>query len=373
IHDYSESGKSLILLSGMGVQELHFLGNHTLNTILFSILKPLTWIFEYLIPHFGWYYSQPIDQEFASNLAQIDIREHRELMREIEIPVKIIHAADDRYIPVQAAREHFRIIPQSELSLVAGFHNSIFENPGEWFSEINTFIDHVDLDNGITKHDASLKRINESEQPFDRTRITPFTGWVYFIILCLIGLTTIINEDIACIGAGLLAARGLIGFWDALMACLIGIFIFDVMIYWIGRTLGSKAIRKAPFKWFIKEEDIKKAETMFELRGMEILFAAKFIPGTRFPTYFSAGLLKSNFLLFLLYFMVSVIIWAPIVIGISLFAGQTLLTFFQTYQDYFAIIAVGGGIIIYLIVKFLLPVFTVKGRRKLVEKWRRKR
>jgi len=372
LDEHPETVKSLTMISGLGVQELHFLGNHTLNKLIFSVLKPVTWTFKYLIPHFGWYYNQPINSHFSTELLNLDISNHREILKNVEVPVKILHAADDRYIPVQTAEEHHRIIPQSDLELINGFHKSIFNTSAKWASEISSFLKKADRGRATFKADASRERIEKSEKVFDRSQVVAFTGWVFFLILGLIAFSSVLNEDIAGIGGGLLAARGLIGFWDAVIACFLGIVIFDVIVYWIGRIFGSRVIRKAPFKWMLDEQDIKKAETMFELRGLEILFAAKFIPGTRFPTYFSAGLLKSNFLFFMLYFVASVIIWVPLIVGISMIAGQTLLTFFQKYQEYFAVLAIVSGILIYLIVKYLQPFFTVKGRRKLIEKWKRK-
>jgi len=372
LQENPDAVKSLTMISGMGVQELYFMGNHTLNKLIFSILKPITWTFKYLVPHFGWYYNQPLDSHFASGLINLDISSHRDILKSINVPVQILHAAEDRYIPVQTAEEHHRIIPQSELSFISGFHKSIFYNSDKWAAEFSLFLNHADSGLANSKSDAPEKRIAKSEEPFDRTQVVPFTGWVFFLILGLIAFSSVLNEDIAGIGGGLLAARGLIGFWDAAIACFFGIVFFDVIIYWTGRVFGSRVVRKAPIKWFINEQDIKKAEAMFELRGLEILFAAKFIPGTRFPTYFSAGLLKSNFLFFMIYFIASVIIWVPIVVGISMITGQTLLSFFQKYQDYFALFAILSGVLIYLFVKYIQPFFTVKGRRKLIEKWKRK-
>ena len=221
------------------------------------------------------------------------------------------------------------------------------------------------VDRGLAsfKADASKERIEKSEKVFDRSQVVAFTGWVFFLILGLIAFSSVLNEDIAGIGGGLLAARGLIGFWDAVIACFLGIVIFDVIVYWIGRIFGSRVIRKAPFKWMLDEQDIKKAETMFELRGLEILFAAKFIPGARFPTYFSAGLLKSNFLYFYaLFFSISYYLGSPNSWYLDDHRTNPFVTFFQKYQEYFAVLAILGGLIIYLIVKYLQPFFTVKGR-----------
>ncbi len=367
-----EVTRSLSLLSGIGVQELNYLGNYTLNKLLFSTLPPLIWCAENIFPHFGWYYNQPLQSYFAKSLVELDLREHRDILKELKMPVKLIHSSNDRYVPVQMSNEHYRIMPHSSISIIDGFHKSIFEKPDNWAGILIGFLNNVESGNARILSEADNNRKASAKELFDSSEVVRFTGWIYFFILILVAFSSIINEDIAGIGGGLLAARGLIGFWDALFACMAGVIIFDIIIYWIGRLLGSKVIRKIPFKWFLKEEDIQRAEKLFDARGLEILFAAKFIPGTRFPTYFSAGMLRNHFFYFLVYFVSSVILWAPIVVGLSMIAGQTILTFFQNYQDYFAIIAVAGGVLIYLFIKFLLPVLTVKGRRKLAEKFEKK-
>lgn len=45
-------------------------------------------------------------------------------------------------------------------------------------------------------------------------------------------------EDPTCLAAGLLAAEGIIGFWWAALACTVGIFIGDMVLYALGRWLG---------------------------------------------------------------------------------------------------------------------------------------
>jgi membrane protein DedA with SNARE-associated domain len=121
----------------------------------------------------------------------------------------------------------------------------------------------------------------------------------------------------------------------------------------------------------IKEEDLNRAQNLYDMYGMELLFVARFIPGARFPTYFSAGLLRSKFKIFFTYFALSVAIWTPLLVGITVLIGQPMLEYLTVYQDYAIWILVITILVIYLIFKVGIPLTTVRGRRRLLVKWSR--
>ena len=65
--------------------------------------------------------------------------------------------------------------------------------------------------------------------------------------LCaLLALATLVSEDLACIAAGVLAARGALSFPAAVAACLAGILAGDLLLYLAGRTLGRAALARWP-------------------------------------------------------------------------------------------------------------------------------
>src|SRR5262245_38237274 len=54
---------------------------------------------------------------------------------------------------------------------------------------------------------------------------------------------TLISEDLACIGAGILASQGKIGFGLAVSSCAFGIFVGDILLFLAGRFFGRKALQ----------------------------------------------------------------------------------------------------------------------------------
>jgi len=196
-------------------------------------------------------------------------------------------------------------------------------------------------------------------------------GWTLFIIILLLAVSTIISEDLACIAGGLIVASGVIDFWFAVLGCFSGILIADVSIYLMGRWIGSPVLRWVPFRWFIKREDVERAKRLFRMRGAEIIFITRFLPGTRLPTYLVAGMLKTKFPYFLGYFLLAITIWTPMLVGLSALIGQPMLHYLQVYQDYAMWILPVIILVIYLIIKFIMPLTTVSGRRRFLVKWER--
>ena len=59
-------------------------------------------------------------------------------------------------------------------------------------------------------------------------------------LLILIGLTTLIQEDLACIGAGLLVVAGILTMTEALVTCFLGLWIGT----WVRGKIEPERFRK---------------------------------------------------------------------------------------------------------------------------------
>ncbi|WP_158551438.1 VTT domain-containing protein [Rhodohalobacter sp. SW132] len=355
---------SYVMMSALGVEEYHFLGYHVLNQPIYSLLYPIGIAVEYLLPIAGWYQFNTVDLERVRIMNSLDQREYRNILNSIEMPSQILHGKNDSHVSPETAIEHHRIIPQSELHLFEGGHLSVYENVEQWVREMAQFLQHVEQGQGVTRAQADTQRVEESNRSFRFEDVPPVHGWGLVLIILLLSSVTIVSEDLGCIGGGLLVAGGVIPLWVAFLTIYIGIILVDTFIYWIGRILGRPVIEKAPFRWLISKKDVDLSAEMFRDNGFKIIFASRFLPGTRFPTYFTAGLLKTNFRLFLLYFIVAITIWTPLLLGISIIAGQQMLEYLQIYQEYTIHIFVGLVIGLYLLFKIVLPLATKKGRRE---------
>ena len=368
---YDRKYEGLILLSSYGPQELQFLGNYFINRTLYSLLYPAVTVFKYAIPHMGWYYEQPVNYSFTHTLMALDQRSVRDQAEKISLPVLVLQPMEDRYITSSIAEELHRILPQSFILTRENDHQSIKNKPDIWSSQIEWFIRILNSDLAVERNFSDEERERLAREEFDAEKFTSIGGWTLFIILILLALSSLISEDLACIAGGLLVAGGIIDFWYAVLGCSIGVIGGDLSLYLLGRYVGNPVLRWPPFKWLIKPEDIVKAEQMFRMRGVEIIFATRFLPGTRFPIYLVSGLIQTRFPFFISYFMLSLAIWAPALVALSAFVGQPMLSYLESYKEYAIWLFPLVLILLYGIIKLIILLATVTGRRMLVVKFGR--
>lgn len=178
----------------------------------------------------------------------------------------------------------------------------------------------------------------------------------------LLAAATLVSEDATCVTAGLLVARGDASFAVAAGGSLFGIFFGDMLLFLAGRFVGRTALRVAPFKWFVRANDVGRSSEWFERRGPAVILLSRFLPGARVPTYFAAGLLETSFIKFSLYFLLAAAVWTPLVVGLAatLGTGAGALT---------RLLLAGGAA--YALVRVALHVSSFHGRRRLVSRWRR--
>lgn len=157
------------------------------------------------------------------------------------------------------------------------------------------------------------------EQIFNQNGIAEFSPLVVFLAFFF---ATFVSKDAACLTAGAFVGRGEISFTMALAACLAGIFVGDVLLYWTGRIAGKKIVRTKFFSRFVSESAISDASAWLEKRGAAAIFTSRFITGLRLPTYLAAGFLRTDFWKLAFYFLLAAAIWTPILIGSITFSQK---------------------------------------------------
>ena len=151
---------------------------------------------------------------------------------------------------------------------------------------------------------------------------------------------TFISEDAACLLAGTLVASGRVGFALAVAACLLGIFVGDVMLYGAGRLLGRAAFDNRIVKRFVSESAIAKAAAWLENNAATAVFMSRFVTGLRLPTYLAAGALRTGFAKFAVYFLLASAIWTPILVGSTAFSQ----TFFFPKNAFLGLVVIAVAI-----------------------------
>lgn len=156
---------------------------------------------------------------------------------------------------------------------------------------------------------------------FDLASLSELSPFALFFIFFF---ATFVSEDAACLTAGALVAQGRISFALALTACLAGIFVGDILLYWAGRLFGKPILQTKFFSRFVSENSFQKASHWLEKRGATAVFLSRFVTGLRLPTYLAAGFLRTDFLKFTFYFLLAAAVWTPLLVAATAFAGQIL-------------------------------------------------
>jgi membrane protein DedA with SNARE-associated domain len=236
---------------------------------------------------------------------------------------------------------------------------------------IGGFIDRVESGEALWREQSPAERLALARQSFDPTSLPPFTGVALILVCAGIAAATLVSEDLTCIGVGLLVAQGRIDFLSGVIACFVGIYVGDLALYVAGRYLGRPALARAPLKWLIRPEHVEISSIWFNRRGPVVIVLSRFVPGTRLPTYFAAGMLHTGFWSFCFYFFIAVAVWTPLLVGLAALLGERALGYFELFQRHALTALILLGLWILIVVRFVLPLFSFRGRRLLVGRWRR--
>ena len=362
---------SLTMLSALGVQEAELLGDYHLNHVLHGLQLGALWLLYEATPHFGWLDNSMLDLPYARNFYDSDQRPLREMLKRYAGPMLILHGEHDALVPVEAAREHARLVPQSELKLFDDNHFMVFTDAPKLTQPLLAFLNRVEQGQALTRANADPARIVQATQPFNSTNTPKAMGVAALVMVLLLAAATLISEDLTCISAGVLAAQGRIDLGLAIFACFLGIFVGDILLFLAGRFLGRPAVRRAPLKWFVRDEAIERSSAWFARRGALVILISRFVPGLRLPTYLAAGLLNTNFWSFTFYFSLAAALWTPLLVWLSKLLGAEVLQAELLAKQSLFIKALIAGLIAYGLTKLGLRLATWRGRRRLVAQWRR--
>ncbi|MCP3919657.1 MAG: alpha/beta fold hydrolase [bacterium] len=363
---------SVTMLAAIGVQELELFGSYRLNHMVHGAQLAALSAARWLVPHFGRFDTNPLNVEYARNFYDTDQRPLRTILQQLEQPLLIVHGAHDFLVPAAAAREHHRLVPHSELELYedAG-HFLLWRHTDRVRERIAGFLARVESGTVPARAQAPAERVAHATLPWDAGDAPPFTGPTLLLAMLLLATATLVSEDLACIGAGLLVSQGRLGLIAASLACFAGIFLGDVLLYAAGRLFGRPAIRRAPLSWMVSEGAVERASRWFRERGGRVIFVSRFTPGLRLPTYVAAGVLHTSFTSFAFYFCVAGLLWTPALVGLASWAGSEA-EFFVARLGQFATFGVLGLVgLLLLVPRVIVPMFSHRGRRLLRGRWMR--
>ncbi|MDD1707189.1 MAG: VTT domain-containing protein [Methanoregulaceae archaeon] len=152
-------------------------------------------------------------------------------------------------------------------------------------------------------------------------------GFFTYVILCIIiifetglVLTTFLPGDSLLFVAGASAAAGLLS-----MSWLIFFFFLAAVAgytlnYWIGHHIGVKVLRNR-FPDLVKKEYLDRTNRYFARFGGKTIFIARFIPIIRTFAPFLAGVGAMSYRKFIVFNILSAIIWAVTITSIGYLFG----------------------------------------------------
>ncbi len=363
---YPSAVESLVMLSSIGVQEFELTGDYFLNHVLHGTqwiaLEGLRWG----IPHFGVLDRVLLNVRYARNFFDGDMRPLRGYLEKFTAPLLIIHGESDGLVLPASAREHFRIVPQSRGHWLQGGHMVLMSQAAAVAEPINDFL----RDLGPMRGQAEQVRVDAAARPFDLTAME-LAGLPFYLTILGIALATLVSEDLACLAAGLLVARGLISLPAGIFAAFAGIFLGDMALYFAGRFGGRWCVERAPLRWIVSERSLESGRTLLSERGGMAIFISRFTPGMRLPLYVAAGIVKAPAARLAGWFLIAGLAWTIPVVTFSAYFGQRAIDWLLETGAALFPAALGLLALTWFLLRVGALLSTHRGRRILRSKWLR--
>jgi membrane protein DedA with SNARE-associated domain len=128
--------------------------------------------------------------------------------------------------------------------------------------------------------------------------LTHFTYAGVFLALLSSGFGVPIPEDIPLLLAGAMCSPHLAGFyldvdplklWLMVPLCYLAVVGGDLTIFFVGRHFGRRIPNLSLIRRVLTPHRLARAEAAFCRHGGKALMVARFLPGLRMPTFFTAG------------------------------------------------------------------------------------
>lgn len=146
-----------------------------------------------------------------------------------------------------------------------------------------------------------------------------------FAILVACGLGVPLPEDISLLLGGYLAHKGAAHLPIMMVVGFAGILVGDSLIFFAGRRIGGNVGKKGGFfARIVTPEKRAKVEGLFGRHGSKIVMIARFMPGVRAVTYFTAGSSGMSFWRFIFWDGLAALASAPVFVWLGAKYGDKL-------------------------------------------------
>lgn len=139
---------------------------------------------------------------------------------------------------------------------------------------------------------------------------------------------TFVLEDAATVLTAVAARAGSIQTSLALASLYAGIVLGDLGLY----GLGALAARNAWARRLLPPAAQRNGQDWLRRHVFRVVFASRFVPGARLPTYTACGFLGAGFRPFLFAAVVATSIWTTMLFGASLAAGEVIIRYLGPWR-----------------------------------------
>jgi membrane-associated protein len=152
------------------------------------------------------------------------------------------------------------------------------------------------------------------------------SSWTYVLVFAIAMLDAffpLVPSETVAITAGVVAGAGDLNVFVVIVAAAGGAFVGDNISFAIGHFFGKRTVDRF-FSGEKAQKRLQWAEEQLEKRGAYIIVVARFIPGGRTATTFTAGYVQDfAWFRFMRYDALAASIWGCYTVLLGYFGGKT--------------------------------------------------
>lgn len=185
------------------------------------------------------------------------------------------------------------------------------------------------------------------------TYIDAWGYWGLIIGMALESACIPIPSEIILPYGGYMVSRGILGYWQAVVAGTLGGAIGSSLAYWVGSIGGRPFIMRYGRYFLINTRDMQVADRWFIRYGHQVVFWARLLPVIRTFISLPAGISRMDFRRFLLYTILGSFPWSIIFVYLGFKLGQNWNQVRKMFEEFDIIIlsALVALMVVYIAVK----------------------
>jgi membrane protein DedA with SNARE-associated domain len=175
-----------------------------------------------------------------------------------------------------------------------------------------------------------------------------------FVLLILGGLGLPFPEDATLILCGVLISWEIVHPVRALVVVYLGLLCADTLVYLIGMKYGRMIVTHRRFHRFLPPEKFAQLEGRFNSKGVWFILAGRHLMGLRIQIFLVAGVMRMQYLKFILADAVSSLFTVSLMVGIGYVGGNSyeIIRKDVTRLEHAAVILGLVALTVYLIVRY---------------------